>query len=122
MASVKQTIAIGLIALITGCYMDVKRIKCSGRVTDAEGNPVNMARVSVICWQYGDSPDGSYTKSDTAIVYTNDKGEFLCKFYKGVFLEVHTDKYGYQQKSEGVNVVYKDVTVDMTLSRSNTKK
>lgn len=103
------------------CYKDIDDVNITGIITDSiTKKPLQDVKVSIICWRYGNTPDGSYTGQDSITVTTNTEGKYSHNFNKGAFIEIKTAISGYQGRHESTDVTTKNNTMDLKL-KSNVK-
>lgn len=101
---------------LQSCYSDVEDLTIMGTVIDKRIDmPIENASIKIICWKYGDTPDGSYTSEETVITTTNSKGEYEWTFGKGAYIEVETSVDGYKPIHEVSEVHSKNVRIDLML-------
>jgi len=101
---------------LISCYKDVDNININGLIIDSETEkPLENVKVSIVCWRYGNTPDGSYTGQDSVTVSTDKKGMYSHNFNKGAFIEVKTAISGYQNRHESTDVTTKSNTMDLKL-------
>ena len=104
------------LVLLQSCYSDVNEISIRGVVTDKEtGNPIEGANVEIVCWKYGDTPDGSYTEEEVVKITSDAKGAYSWTFNKGAFIEVKANKDGYLECHEAVEVNSKVLNINLKL-------
>nr|WP_199001308.1 hypothetical protein [Flavobacterium sp. ASV13] len=105
------------IFLFTSCYNDVKNIKIEGTIIDSiSKKPIENAEVSIICWSYGKTPDGSYTGEDSIKVITDKKGRYESNFKKGAFIEVKSKKDNYKTGFVSEDITDNKVIIDFKLA------
>jgi hypothetical protein len=109
-------LAIIIILIFTSCYNDVKNVQIHGTIKDSLSNkPIENAKVSIVCWNYGKTPDGSYTGRDSIIVTTSKDGLYKCNFQKGAFVEVKAYSDGYQTGFKSDDITNEEIIIDLDL-------
>lgn len=102
------------------CYKDIDDVNIKGIITDSiTKRPLENVKVSIICWRYGDTPDGSYTGQDSINVTTDREGKYSYNFNKGAFIEIKTAISGYQSRHESIDITTKNNTMDLKLKNIN---
>ena len=110
-----------LTLFLVSCYNDIDDVNIYGKITDSiSQKPIENVRVHIICWRYGNTPDGSYTGQDSITVTTNKEGRYSHNFNKGAFIEIKTSISGYQDRHESTDITTKNNTMDLKL-KSNDK-
>lgn len=119
MKKVKYTWILLVFSLFS-CYQDIDQINIEGTITDhLTEKPIENVEVSIICWRYGNTPDGSYTEHDSITVITNNEGKYRCYFKKGAFIEVKTTILGYINQHVSTDLTSKNTTIDLKLKTRN---
>jgi len=109
-----------LVFSLMSCYEDINDVSITGLITDSvTEKPLENVKVSIVCWRYGNTPDGSYTGQDSVTVITNKEGEYSHNFKKGAFIEIKTSISGYQNRHESTDVTTKSNTMDLKLKSNN---
>lgn len=102
------------------CYQDIDDVNITGIITDSiTQRPLEDVKVSIICWRYGNTPDGSYTGQDSITVNTDREGKYSHNFNKGAFIEIKTAISGYQSRHESTDVTTKSNIMDLKLKRND---
>lgn len=101
---------------LTSCYNDIHNIRIQGIIKDSiSKKPIQNVRVSIICWKYGNTPDGSYTGKDSVTIFTNKDGLYRYNFNKGAFIEIKTFSENYVNQHEIRDIIDKQNTIDINL-------
>ena len=101
---------------VLSCNQDIENITIKGVVRNAKTKEfMSNVEVVVICWKYGDTPDGSYTEEEKIIIKTNNKGEYRFSFDKGAFVEVRVFANGYIDGYETKEIYKKINSIDIYL-------
>ncbi|WP_394775771.1 hypothetical protein [Flavobacterium sp.] len=109
-------LAIIIILIFTSCYNDVKNVHIHGTIKDSLSNkPIENAKVSIVCWNYGKTPDGSYNGKDSLIVTTDKEGHYKSNFEKGTFVEIKVDNIGYKTGFKSDEITDNEVVIDLDL-------
>lgn len=108
------------IFLFTSCYNDVKNVQIQGIILDSiTKKPIENVEVSIVCWSYGKTPDGSYTSQDSIKISTDKKGIYKTNFQKGAFIEVKSNKDGYKTSFKSEDVTENKVVINLNLIPNN---
>jgi hypothetical protein len=108
------------IFLFTSCYNDVKNVQIQGTIIDSiSKKPIENAEVSIVCWSYGKTPDGSYTSQDSIKINTDKKGNYKTNFQEGAFIEVKSNKEGYKTSFKSEDVTENKVVINLNLVPNN---
>lgn len=101
---------------LISCYKDIDNVNITGVITDSiTEKPLENVKVSIICWTYGNTPDGSYTGQDSVTVITNKEGRYNHNFNKGAFIEIKTTIPNYQSQHKSTDVTTKENVIDLKL-------
>jgi hypothetical protein len=104
------------IFVFTSCYNDVQHVQIHGTITNSlSKKPIENVKVSIVCWNYGKSPDGSYTDKDSVIVTTNKDGHYKSNFKKGAFVEIKTYNNGYKTGFKSDEITDNQVIINLDL-------
>jgi hypothetical protein len=102
--------------LFASCYNDVKNVQIEGTIVDSVSKKtIENAEVSIVCWSYGKTPDGSYTSQDSVIVTTNKDGLYKSNFEKGAFVEIKAYKDGYKTGFKSEEIIDNEVIINLDL-------
>lgn len=102
--------------LLSSCYVDVKDIYISGRIIEKDTRkPIENADIFLNCWQYGDTPDGSYTNKDSLHVKTDKFGNFKVNFPVGAYVELKILADGYIESHQELYIESKNNDIEVKL-------
>lgn len=114
--NLKMIIAILILAIFVSCEKDIDNLEIKGLVIEAsDKKPIENVNVKVICWVYGDSPDGSYTKVKRKVIKTDENGKYSITFKHGAYIEVKVDVPGYESYHEVKNIYTSKNVFDIVL-------
>lgn len=108
------------IFVFTSCYNDVQNVQIQGTISDClSKKPIENVKVSIVCWNYSKTPDGSYTGIDSVIVATNKDGHYKSNFEKGAFVEIkaYKNKYKTGFKSDEITDNQTIINLDLIPNR-----
>ncbi|MCC9070170.1 hypothetical protein LNQ49_00935 [Flavobacterium sp. F-65] len=109
-------LAIIIIFIFASCYNDVGNIQIQGTIKDGlSKKPIGNAEVSIVCWSYGKTPDGSYTGKDSIFIIASKDGFYKCNFEKGAYIEVKVYSDGYQTGYKSDDIVNEKNIIDFDL-------
>ncbi|UII21597.1 hypothetical protein [Fulvivirga ligni] len=112
----RKYLAIIAIICIASCNKDIEKVTVKGWVKDVGTNePIKNIDVTVICWKYGNSPDGSYSENEIKVVTTDDKGQYKVSFNKSAFLEIKTSLEGYIDTHQTKELYEENNTINISL-------
>ncbi|WP_428229481.1 hypothetical protein [Flavobacterium sp.] len=104
------------IFVFTSCYNDVQNVRIHGTIADSiSKKPLENVKVSIVCWNYGKTPDGSYTGKDSIIVTTNKDGHYKYNFEKGTFFEIKACNNGYKIGFKSDEIINNEVIINLDL-------
>lgn len=115
--NMNKMLTILFVILLNSCHSDTNDIIVQGQVLEDSNKPILNATVLILCWSYGNTPDGSYTECDSAVEFTNILGEYSHKFGKGAFVEIIVSKPNYDSKHKAITIDSKEVVVDVELRK-----
>lgn len=111
----KYPYIIPILMLFFSCNKDIQDITIQGTILNNNNKPISNVNVTLICWKYGNSPDESYSESETKIVITDEKGRYKVNFDKGAFVEIKLSLDGYIEIHESKEIYNKKNTINITL-------
>jgi len=104
--------------LFFSCNKDIQDVTIKGTVHSADNKePISDVDVTVICWKYGNSPDESYSESETKVVKTDKEGKYKVNFDKGAFVEVKVSLEDYIMGHESQAIYDKKNTINVPLKK-----
>jgi hypothetical protein len=107
-----------MLMLFFSCNKDIHNLTIKGTVQSAENKePISDVEVTVICWKYADSPDDSYSESETKVVKTDNEGKYKANFNKGAFVEVKVSLINYTMEHESREIYNKKTTINVLLKK-----
>lgn len=108
---------LALLALVS-CYTDVKNIEIEGQILDHQSKrPISNSTITIICWSYGNTPDGSYTKQDSINVTSDNDGNYQGDFKKGAYIEIKTSAKDYLNNHETFDVTTSKNHIDIYMTK-----
>ncbi|MDR0367657.1 MAG: carboxypeptidase-like regulatory domain-containing protein [Bacteroidales bacterium] len=108
--------------LFSCCRNDRQNITIQGTVNDTDnGVPLAGVSVTIICWKYGNSPDASYTESETKVTTTDENGRYQMDFDKGAFVEIEVSMNNYINGNESMEICKSKNTINISLQKKQTK-
>jgi hypothetical protein len=109
-----------LIFAFVSCYNDVENITIKGTVKDKmTKHLISNAKVSIVCWKYGNTPDGSYTNNDSITLFTDGRGTYKHNFKAGAFVEIMVSSQGYSAFKIANDITEIDNTFNIELKQIN---
>jgi hypothetical protein len=116
----RNYILVIVMVFLCSCHRDIQGLTIEGIVYEAENKePIPGVDVTVVCWTYNNSPDESYSASETRVVQTDTKGKYSVSFDKGAFVEVYVVLNEHLKGNESVEVYDKRETVDVIVKKKN---
>ncbi len=107
-----------LLLTLVSCYTDVKNIEIKGQILDNQlKRPISHSSITIICWSYGNTPDGSYTKQDSLNVTSDSKGNYRGDFEKGAYIEIKTSARDYHDDYEAFDITTSKNDIDIYMER-----